>query len=170
MTILTILKSWWENLQDRERKILSISGTILSILFIYFAIWSPLSNAVSDRKHQVIAQTDLLHYLQKASTHIQALKASGIQVFSDENVNLLTLTEQSLTANALTLFLKQVQQPQNNQVSLTFEKVPFDKLMQWTQTLAMMHGVSIVSLSATRLSITGTADVKMVLSKTQSPI
>ncbi|MCX7125507.1 MAG: type II secretion system protein M [Gammaproteobacteria bacterium] len=161
---LTTLKSWWENLQERERQVLSIGGTVLGILFIYLAIWSPLSSAVADQKHQVTAQTDLLNYLQQASTHIQALKASGIQVVAGENADLLTLAEQSLSAGGLTAFLKQVQQPQDDQVSLTFEKAPFDKLMQWTQTLAMLHGVSVVSLSATRLSVTGTADVKMVLS------
>lgn len=159
------IRAWWESLQDRERQMLSIGVIIVGVLMIYGLIWSPLSDAVLDRKTQVESQQQLLIYLQQASAKIERLKALGIAVdASVDNTGLLTLVEQTLGSQQLNSYLKQVQQPQQNQIALTFEKVPFDKLMQWLQILSTTRGIHVQNLSATRLMVIGTADVQMVLS------
>ncbi len=159
------MRSWWEGLQDRERQMISIGAAMVGVLMIYALIWSPLSDAVVDRKTQVESQQQLLIYLQHASTKISRLKASGITVDTAvDNTGLLALVEQTLGSQQLNSYLKEVKQPQQNQIALTFEKVPFDKLMQWLQVLSTTHGVYVQNLFATRLMVIGTADVKMVLS------
>lgn len=158
------IKNWWENLLDRERQVLVVGGILCGVLVVYAALWSPLSSAVQDRKMEVIAQRQLLHYLQKTSATIRQLKAEGIHVNASDTVNLLSLTEQSLSQQALSVYLKQVQQPEKNQVALTFEKIPFDKLMQWLQVLETSQGIRVSQMTATRLSIIGTANVTLVLS------
>lgn len=161
------IRSWWESLLDRERQMISVGSAIVGLLIIYALIWSPLSDAVLDRKTQVESQRQLLIYLQHASVKIKQLKASGITVDAvvDNNAGLLALVEQTLGSLQLNSYLKQVQQPQQNQIALTFEKVPFDKLMQWLQMLSTMHGIHVQNLSATRLAVIGTADVQMVLGR-----
>ena len=124
------LKTWWENLADRERHIVAIGCVVVGVLFIYTAIWSPLSDAVADRKMQVTTHRELLHYLQHASQTISQLKTQGIVVDAKGDIDLLSLVEQTLSQQDLSAYLKQVQQPQQNQIALTFEGVPFDKLMQ----------------------------------------
>ncbi len=159
------IRAWWEGLLDRERQMVSIGAAIVGVLMIYALIWSPLSDAVADRKTQVESQQHLLIYLQQASAKITRLKASGISVDATvDNAGLLALVEQTLGSQQLNSYLKQVQQPQQNQITLTFEKVPFDKLMQWLQMLSTSHGIHVQNLSATRLVVIGTADVQMVLS------
>jgi general secretion pathway protein M len=158
------IRAWWESLQDRERQMVAIASAVVGVLLIYALIWSPLSDAVADRKTQVDSQHQLLIYLQHASAKIARLKASGISVDATvDNTGLLALVEQTLGSQQLNSYLKQVQQPQKNQIALTFEKVPFDKLMQWLQTLSTTHGIRVQNLSANRLAVVGTADVKMVL-------
>jgi general secretion pathway protein M len=163
MNIQTI-KNWWENLLDRERQMLTVGGIVVGILVIYAAIWTPLSNAVQDRKMAVMTQQRLLNYLQKSSATIQQLKAEGVQASVSDNVDLLSLTEQSLSQEGLSSYLKQVQQPEKNHVALTFEKVPFDKLMQWLQEMTTSHGVSVTQLNASRLPEIGTANVTLIIS------
>jgi general secretion pathway protein M len=157
-------KSWWENLADRERHIVAIGCMVVGILFIYTAIWSPLSDAVVDRKIQVTTHRQLLRYLQHASQTISQLKTQGVVVDAKGNIDLLSLAEQTLSQQDLSAYLKQVQQPQQNQIALTFENVPFDKLMQWLQMMTSQHGILISQLTATRLPIVGTANVQMTLS------
>ena len=157
------IKNWWGNLLDRERQVLTIAGVFVGVLFIYSVTWSPLSDAVQDRKIEVTTQQQLLRYLQHASSTIAQLKAEGIQVSTASNADLLSLAEQTLSQQALSSYLKQVQQPQQNQIVLTFENVPLDKLMQWVQMLATTHGVRVTQLSADRLPVIGTANVKMTL-------
>ena len=158
------IKNAYHHLQDRERRLLSIGSVILALLFIYGFIWSPLSTSVSNYKITLQSQRQLLQYLQRASTKIQQLNASGIHIASTHSADLLMLAEETLSQQTLSPFLKQVAQPQPNQITLTFENVPFDKLMQWLQTLAMKQGVQVSQLSATKSSVVGAANVTMVLS------
>lgn len=159
------IRNWWDTLQDRERHVLSISGLIGGILFIYMVMWSPLSNAVDDRKIQVQSQQQLLQYIHHANATIAQYKAMGITVENtSSNANgLLSLVEQTAAAAQLSAHLKQVQQTAKNQLSLTFENVPFDPLLQWLQTLSTTHGVRVSEISATRLPTLGVVNVKMVL-------
>lgn len=157
------LKSWWENLSDRERQMVSIGGVIVGVLFVYMTIWSPLSDAVADRKMQVTTHRQLLQYLQRASQTIAQLKSDGIVVDSSGNVDLLSLAEQTLSQQSLSTYLKQVQQPQQNQIALTFKNVPFDKLMQWLQTMTTQHDIKVQQFTAKRLPTIGTANVQMTL-------
>lgn len=164
MSLQDNIKNWWGSLLDRERQMLMIGGILVAILFVYEVIWSPLSDAVEDKKTAITTQQQLLRYLQHASQTITQLKAEGIQVGATQS-DLLSLVEQTLSQQELSAYLKQVQQPQQKQVALTFEKVPFDKLMQWAQLLVTTHGVRVMQLSATRLAVIGTADVKMTLTQ-----
>ena len=163
MSAFDNIKNWWGNLLDRERQMLTIGGIVVGVLFIYGVIWSPLSDAVQDHKTAVTTQEKLLRYMQQTSSTIAALKAEGIQVSAASNADLLSLAESTLSQQQLSSYLKQVQQPAQNQIVFTFENVPFDKLMQWLQTLAITHGVRVTQLSAERLPMIGTANVKMTL-------
>lgn len=157
------LKNWWENLLDRERKILSVSGGALAILLIYALIWSPLSGAVLDKEKEVSSQQQVLQYLRHVAETVQQIKSSGVNLQATVSGDLLTAAEQTLSQQDLSSYLKQVQQQKQNQLSLTFEKVPFDELMQWLQTFSVTHAARITQLSATRLPVMGEANVKIVL-------
>ena len=162
--IFVHFKNWYENLLERERKIFLVGIAFVGILFIYAVCWNPLSTAVSDYQTEVHSQQQLLRYLQQATQTIQALRASGIHVnTTDDSISLFSMVEQTLATQQLSSFLKQVQQPKTNQVSLTFEKVPCDQLMQWMEMLVTSRGVQVMRLSADRLPVVGTANVTMVL-------
>ena len=158
------MKAWFNNLVPREQWVVLIGGVIIAVLLIYVALWNPLSTTVSDYQNQVRSQQQLLAYMQQAAAHIQALKASGIEVSVTQG-DLLTVAEQTLAEKKLSVFLKQVQQPQHDQIDLIFEKVPFDQLIAWVQTLSAHDDVQVLQLSATRLPLVGTADVKIVLGR-----
>ena len=159
------VKLWWENLSERDRRVLTIGGIISIILIIYLFIWNPLANAVVNQKTDIKKQQSLLHYLQQSAIKIQTFRASGVSATTKTSEALLTLIETSLSSQQLSGFLQQVQQPQDNQAELTFERAPFDKLMRWLQTLWSTQGVSATTFSATRLSVMGTVDVVMTLKK-----
>lgn len=160
--MFSTLQFHWYNLQDRERRFFLIGAVIVGVVLSYFFIWSPLSNAVLKQKNQVISTINVLHYLKNTQLRIQALKQNGILIRITPQHDLLTLIEQTALQQKLSPYLKKVEQPQFNQVILTFEQVPFDQLMQWIQMLVLQQGVRVVSFSAKRSSITGVADVTIV--------
>ena len=158
------IKNWWENLLDRERQMVLIGGIAVGIIFIYAAIWSPLSDAVEDNKTRFVSQQKLLQYLKKSAATIAQLKSAGIEVSAGASSDLLSTAEQTLSQDELSMYLKQVQQPKATQVQLNFEGIPFDKFMVWLQTLSTTHGAHVNQLTATKLSEIGTANVQVTLS------
>src|SRR3990167_11000482 len=121
MNVPQSVKNWWGNLLDRERQMIMVCSVVVGILFIYSALWSPLSDAVMDKKTEITNQQQLLRYLNLASSKITLLKSEGIEIGAGDNANLLSFTEQTLTQLQLSTYLKQVQQPKQNEVSLTFK-------------------------------------------------
>lgn len=162
--LISHLKNQWENLLPKERYIITIGASMTVVVLLYACIWSPLSDAVLHRKAQAASRQELLIEMQKASQKIMQFKTQGISVDTAPIRNgLLAFIEQSLTSQHLSNYLKQVQQTQNNQITLTFENVPFDQLMQWMQSMVMIHSLRVKNLSAVRLAVTGTANVQIVL-------
>lgn len=164
---MSALKAWWQGLSDHDQRIAKIGGIAAGILLVYFLLWNPLSDAVSNQKNQIKAQQNLLVYLQHAFVKIQAFQASGVTATAQKSGALLTVVESSLAAKQMSAYLQQVQQPENNQAQLTFSKVPFDQLMQWLQTLWTTQGVSVTNFSATRLPMPGLAEVDLTVKSAQ---
>lgn len=161
--ILAYFKQQWHIFSDREKRLTVIGGITIIVLFVYFVLWCPLSGLVDRDKTQFQSQKKLLSYLQNASHEIQVIKASGIQVNNHEDGNLLALVEQTLSQEKLSSYLKQVQQLHQNKITLTFDRVPFQQLLQWLQKLIAMHDVQIQQFNAHRLSVDGTASVVIVI-------
>lgn len=157
------LKDRWDSLLERERKIVLLGGAAVAIIFFYMALWSPLSDAVADSKVSVHSKQSLLQFLKTSAQRIAQFKAEGVSVTTAAHVELLTLVEQTLSTQQLSTYLKQVQQPKPTQIALTFQNVPFDKLMQWLQMLSTSHNVSVVQFSAVRSPTLGTAMVTVTL-------
>lgn len=158
------IKSWWDNQSERDRRIAFVGGIVIVILVVYVVLWNPISTAASSNKKAVRVQQSLLQYLHTTGKHIRQLRAEGMIVASATPVNLLTLIEQTLAAQKLSIYLKQVQQLKPTQIALTFEKVPFDQLMQWLQALSIAKNVSVTQFSATRAAV-GIANVTMTIEK-----
>jgi len=157
------IKLWWENLSERDQLVLGVGGTISLILIIYLFIWTPLSDAVVHETIQMKKQQSLLRYLQQSYLKIQAFQAGGVSETEKTSGPLLTVVESSLASQQLSSFLQQVQQSQDNQMQLTFQKVPFDKLMRWLQTLWTTNGISVTTFSASRLPVMGIVDAEIIL-------
>ncbi|EKD77956.1 MAG: hypothetical protein ACD_42C00104G0002 [uncultured bacterium] len=159
-----MIKDHWDNLSERERRVLSIGGVLVFIFLVYALLWSPLSDAVSDYHHRVVEQRQLLQFLKNAQQKIQLFEKQGVVVGSGNDSDLLTLTEKTLSSQHLSMYLKQVQEPKQKKITLTFEKVPFDALMQWLNQLIKLRNVDVTQFSAEKLPDVGTANVTMTLS------
>ena len=158
------IKDWWQNLAEREQRIVQIGGIAVGVLLLYVWIWTPLTTAVDRQRDSIQKQAQLLTYLHQASATINRLRASGIRVISDDTQDVTTQAESVFSSHGVSAFIKQVQQPEANSVIFVLESVPFDELMRALHALTL-SGVKIVAFSSVRQSVSGTADVRVTLAK-----
>ena len=157
-----MIKDWWAGLAEREQRMLFWGGVAAIILLTYALIWTPLTSAVSERRESIQNQQSLLSYLHRASAAISQLRASGVEITQPDEDDLTTHVESVFSAQGISAFIKQVQQPATREVSMHLEAVPFDKLMQALHALAHSD-VSVVQFNASRQKETGLADVRVTL-------
>lgn len=163
MTI-DFIKSWWENLAEREKKMVLVAGIFLAIFIFYTFLWSPLSSSVSQLKFHVNENRALLRYLEKASVKIDRYQSEGVTATVNPSTqNILLAVEETLSRHQLSSYLKQVQQPQKNQIQLVFNNVPLDQWMGWLQECLSTQEMVIVSMQVTRSATPGGAVISLVL-------
>lgn len=133
----------------------ALLGIAVSFLIYFF-------DQAHQARHAVIAGQQLLQDLQQTEKQFAQFRDAGIVVnTSDNNMSLLALVEKSAAQAQLSAFLTQIQQTANNQVTLSFHEVSFDRLMQWLQHLSIANGVKIEKLSAIKAEKEGTVNVQV---------
>lgn len=158
------MMDWWEARNDREKLILLV-GAIVAVLLIGFElIWMPIANSVDTLNKQVQSQESLAHWMQIAGIRIKALKKAGFVMSQQQTGSLLVIVEKTLEQAKLNSYLRNVQQPADNQITLSFQSVPFDAFIQWVQSIWQTNGVQVQQLSVTRTDTTGLVDVNLTLS------
>lgn len=159
-----MIKEWWNNLAEREQRLISVGAVVGVILLGYLLVWTPLSSTVASLRDDISSQEQLLSYLNSASQAIDRLRAAGIVVVTDTSQDVTTQAENMFSAQGVSAFVKQVQQPATDEATFTLESVPFDKLMHALHALAQSN-VHVMNFTAIRQSESGVADVTLTLKK-----
>ncbi|WP_372626018.1 type II secretion system protein GspM [Arsukibacterium sp.] len=150
------IQTWWTGLAAREQQLLSIAAVVLSIGALYWFIWQPLQQGYSSKQsalHQ--AQMQLLKFqqalpqLQQANTSQGRVGGSLAQIVSNS----------SRTYNIRVSRM----QPQNDQLQLVLEDVPFEQLLRWVAQLQNNNGVKLVSLDIANTDSSGIVRVRRMV-------
>ena len=71
------VKVWWNGLILREKQLVSVCGVFLIIGFLYWGIWTPISNAEIEAERGLQAQQSTLNFVKQTANKIAGLKESG---------------------------------------------------------------------------------------------
>ncbi len=165
MTIQMKLQSWWETLANREKLIVAIGGVLGIFLILYFLIWSPLSEAVTNNQEQIAENTQTLAWLQHATSRIQSLRRAGVVPHTPAHTSVMALVERALASNQLAKYIRQVQQPEQTQVKISLKAVPFDQFINCLQRLENQSDVVVQQFQASKAKKPGLVDLQVTLKK-----
>jgi len=156
---------WWKNLTTRERYMIGVGGVVVVGLLFYFYIWTPINASIERRLQQVQSQQPLIGWMSHASVQVRALRAAGFKKIKPSTSPLLVLVEKSLAEQKLSNFISGIQQPDNNQLQITFASAPFDAVMTWLQMLWQQSGVNVTQFDVARTDTAGLVAMKITLKK-----
>lgn len=157
------LKEWWQSLSQREKLTLSI-GTLLSgIFFTYQFLWMPLVDANAEMRKQIVLQTKNLQWIEAASLAIKEAKPKQAQSTLTTPVMLLGLMQKQIEVRGLKKYLIQLKQSNNENITLKFQKVSFDKLMRFLINMNEEHSIIISQFNVSALPELGLVDAEISL-------
>jgi len=136
------VRSWFDNLEQRERLVLSAGAVVTCLIIIWAFVWTPLRSGASDLDAAVAEKQLLLTTLQRA----RALGNSGGQgPVTGATQSLVVLVDQTHRAHGLAGTLQRNQPDGPDGIRVTFQAAAFDSLMDWLVVLQRSHGVAVES-------------------------
>lgn len=133
------MKEWFNELEQREQRLISIMAVLLIITGIYFLAIQPLQERIERAEAKLVTEQKLLAWVEKNATKIVRLRGlSGRS--SNNNGSLDQLINRSARQHNITINRLQ---PQNSKMQVMIDKAPFHQILQWVQTMQLTYGLTI---------------------------
>ncbi len=139
-----LLKSRFEQLDNREKIVLLSSAVILTLILFYLLVIMPFFNKKQKLDNIIIEQQATLQWMYSAANEIQQLRVSPTVPTSKNTTSLLTLVDNQTAS--LGKVNKRIEPQGNQAVQISFEAVNFSALVQW---LAALHRQQIQVIAMT---------------------
>lgn len=150
----------YNSLENREKKALIALTMFFVALIIYFAIWSPIYTYHQDSLQKRDTQFSLIQYMRASEK--QARSSSSNTKAKPKGQSLIT--DISNSARQLGIKPSRMQPEGDSTVSVWFNDVVFNDLINWIVRLNEREGVGIQQISIDRQDNPGTVNVRLVLS------
>lgn len=160
-----MLTNWWLERTQRERYIISIGGAIATVLIVYVLIWEPLTAHIANLRQDVLQDNALLSWMDSAASRIDQFRKQGYTRKQPSTQALLVTVEQSLMQSKLSQYVANTQQQSNQQINLALKNVPFDRMMDWIETLWKVNNITVTNLAATNTRTTGVVTASITLQR-----
>lgn len=159
---LQALRAKWEELQSRERQILTLGAGFVILAIGYGAILRPLAHSRAELQSSVSRAQESLAWMQTAVGQIKTLRREGKAPQALEG-SLLATVDASARDAGLSGAIKSLRQDSSNSVRARIEDAPFDTLLRWLGKLKETYGVTVDSLDLDRAEDAGKINASVVL-------
>lgn len=157
------LTAWWQDLAARERGYLTILGLFLLVIIIYYAIYTPLNDSISDLQSQINYQQQIIQTIKPHVQQIKALQTSGKQNNAVSASNLLSTVDSNLKSTGLSIYASEVSQTNDNGVQIKFTNVPFDRTVTWLVKLWQQYHIQVTRIDSQRSKTIGNVNMLLTL-------
>ena len=150
-------KEWWESISQREQQLTMASTVVLGIAILYWGIWTPLQDQLSESKKQLTRAEATLSWTQEKATVLLESGAGKPQV---RRGNLTQILNSSARKSGIT-FSRIVNKKDKMEVWITV--VEFDLFLKWLTTLKNQYGVSVLNADIAKTDQKGYIKVNRLL-------
>lgn len=145
---------WFYALSEREQKMVSMAGVALLIAIFYFALWSPLNNALAQQQQLLKSQESFASWVDDQA--VRAAKLRQSTTGSSFNGSLTQLVNQTTRSSQIQVARMQ---PIGDNLQITIDEVLFADLITWLDVLER-RGVIVIQSDITETNSAGYVQVR----------
>ena len=149
------MKAWWQQLNTREQRLVTVMALFFIIFVFYSAIWQPINNSLTEANKKLVKQQELLTWVQENTVLYQQAKRSGGK--SKLSGSISSVANRSAKTYKLTITRTQ---PQGDDLQVWIDSTPFTQLLFWLEHLANKEGLQVKAIDLTRGNSTGEVKVR----------
>ena len=156
------INEWWIQLGLRERRMVLLGSVVLSVFIIYEWIWSPFLEYVNQMRNRMVTEQKTLNWMQAADKQIQKLGKSS-QTKLNSPVQLLSHIQKQINHAHLDSYLTLLKQDSKESVSIHFQRVEFESLMNLLIVMMKEKQIIISRLTLTAVDMPGYVNADIVV-------
>lgn len=131
----------YQQLTERERLLVLISGVAVLVFLFYSIIWSPLNNSLDQKTKAVANQQELLAWVSDSANRVIQLRSSGGSTKAYTG-SLPQAVNQTAGRSNITITRMQ---PQGDEIQVWVDQAAFNDVLAWLQALENL-GVNILDV------------------------
>jgi len=154
------MREWFDNLSERDRKIVTYGGAAVLVL-VLLGIIVPLNRNVTIARERVTRKQGDLQFIQSVAPQLaSAGPASGGAATAE---SLVVLIDSSARESGLGKALTSSQPTGDKGLRVRLDRVGFDAMVAWLARLSQQHGVRVESAEIESAGETGLVNAGLVL-------
>jgi len=148
------MKDWWLQLNIREQKLVASLGGVFIIFLSYSLIWQPLNNNIEQEQKKLERRQELLSFVNDETYRYKALGGKDVRQSSGSLSSVV-----NRTARTQGISISRVQ-PQNADIQVWIDAVPFERLVSWLETLSNNEGIQVRNIDLAKTDLAGQVRIK----------
>lgn len=157
------MKTWWQGLSERDRRVLSVGGVSAALLLLYALAWLPLDRSREALRVQAAALDASYRWMQAAAPEVQRLSAGAGAGMTPDGRSLLARADAGARESGVGSALLRVEPVAEGQVRMVFQQVGFDALMGWLEQFSRSQGVRVIEFNVQTTGASGQVDARIGL-------
>lgn len=149
------MKAYWQQLEEKDKKLVSILGVTVLIAIVYWFIWQPLVDDIAKTKRQITAQSNTLAEVKSIGQKIVNLQGGSSTKRTSGSLNQIV----NRSAKLYSVKIERMQ-TKSDSLQLWLTDMPFDSLLGWIDNLEQQHGVVTENLDISATDISGMVKVR----------
>jgi len=134
------MKAWWQQLNNREQRMVMVMSVLISIFILYGLIWQPLNENIANKKLKIERQQALLTWVADNTKRYQQAERNGR---SSNGASLSSIVNRTSRANNITITRMQ---PQGDDLQVWIDEISFNQLLTWLEKLASRDGLQVKNI------------------------
>ena len=149
------MKLWWQQLNLREQRLVSVMALLVGIFVFYSLIWQPLNENLIKAEKKLQRQQVLLTWVSDNIARYQETK--GKSALSKSSGSLSSIINRS--ANQYDLVITRLQ-PQGNDMQVWIDSAPFNQLLFWLEHIGNKEGLHVKAIDLTTAEQEGEVKIR----------
>lgn len=148
------MKTWWQQLNIREQRLVVIMSALIAIFIFYSLIWQPMNENIANSKMKIERQQKLLTLVQEGTQRYKDAARNGGRS-SGESLSSIVNRTSRLESISITRM-----QPQGDDLQVWIDEIPFNQLLSWLEKLASRNGLQVKSIDLSKADQQGVVRVR----------
>lgn len=148
------MKTWWQQLNIREQRLVVVMSVLISIFILYGLIWQPMNESIETSKLKIERQQKLLTWVQESAQRYQQAKRNGGRS-SGESLSSIVNRTSRLEKISITRM-----QPQGDDLQVWIDEISFNQLLSWLEKLASRDGLQVKNIDLSKADQQGVVRVR----------